>query len=344
MEINWYIIILIIVIVIVILVMVLIFTSPKQDTDKKEGKLVQFSGLFKQVSGLNIGHSNGAPIFHAHPWFGKGFGSGIGEYLGALKLNEDESLYLQIPRYSSTTDLNSSYEVNVFAYPSWEQLGETLYCPRNVSIGSSNMNDIIVDSDQEIIVIITGFSVLPNSVVINTQKWLSQCKIFIAESPVIYRDINGHPNEMRKNSSMKLPDISDDKYFDLILEKYNQFIDSFLQLNEGYVVAQDIVSQQGGGISFPPTNGVVESITYLPSSVDEVLILIFPNRKVTLGVQHAAYIEVTGERFYLEGTKEIADIYTYNIDKLDQIYIEERFLVSPNNKTLPFYAFIISRV
>ncbi len=336
MEVNWTLIIILIIVIVLVILIIIFITSSKynneDDNDIKQGKLIYYSGLFKQVSKLNIGHSNGAPIFHAHPWFGKGFGNGIGDYLGTIQLKRGKSLYLKFPHL----ERNPYYEVNVFAYPSWDHYGDTIYCSRNISIGPNSSNNIVVDNNQDFVVIVTGFSVLPDQEVIDVKKWLSMCKVYIDECP--------ERNSNNSKERIQIPVNADENHFDQILEKYNSFISQYLKLNDRYRVKHDITSQQSNNMSFPPTHGVIESITYSPTSDDEILILVIPNRNLTLGVSSATYLEVAGERYYFSTGKDIADIYIYEIDKLDQIYIEERFLCSPLGNTLPFYAFIINKI
>ena len=96
-------------------------------------------------------------------------------------------------------------------------------------------------------------------------------------------------------------------------------------------------------MSFPSSCGIVMSLTYKPKSLDENIFIIYPNRKYTSEIESAIYMEMAKTKTYLkqEDKTIAAGIYSFKPENLDSIYIEERLLVSPNSKILPFYLYIV---
>src|SRR5579872_6892097 len=173
-------IIFVIVILIICLFVVYIFTRSKTKTHyEKRYKLIRYSGLFRQVSGLNIGHPKEAPIFHARPWFGRDLHHGLGEYVGGIKLPPGKMISLTFPE----TDF--AYEVNIMKYPQWENILEenTLYKPKNISIGYRG-TDVIIEENIEFIIMVTGITGSNTHLRDeDVDVWLNKCNILILEEP-----------------------------------------------------------------------------------------------------------------------------------------------------------------
>ena len=92
---------------------------------------------------------------------------------------------------------------------------------------------------------------------------------------------------------------------------------------------------------FPPTNGIVESQNYTPTKLNQILIIIIPNRKLTLGTESVVYLESDNKRIYFSPNEnEIVNIYTYIINDMNDVYIEERILSSNKSSNLPFYLYV----
>lgn len=327
---NYYIIAVIIVAIILAIILLVYMTSQNKTLTYKVGKIVEYNGMFKRVSNLSIGHDKNAPIFHARPYFGDNkFNSGMGEYFGVIKINDDESVYLEFP---SMKNKLLYYEVNIFEYPSWEQIGDTLLNVKYLSLGTSIYDTIKIKSGKEIIIFITGF--MDNKLM---NSWLSQCKVYTEEQPEKSNSL------YRTNDVLEYPNKEDKHYYNNIKSKYENFIKEFIHVNSNYKINMDIISQKTHEDSFPPTNGVSESIIYNPNDIDEILIIIIPNRNITLQVPDASYLQVNADCLYFQHGDDIVDFYTYQVTSLDEIHIEERFPVSHLSQTLPFYMFVATK-
>jgi hypothetical protein len=317
----------IIIFVIIFIIFIIFLWWPKYEEEiphYKVGKFIEYSGMFKYVSNLNIGHDKDAPIFHARPYFGKNqCGGGMGEYFGVMKVKSHESIFMN---FASIKNKDLYYEVNIFEYPSWEHLGETYLSPKNLSIGTSTFDNLTLNSNKEIIIIITGF--MDNELM---NSWLSQCKIYTNKSPKSPSELKQLTYELKSDEDCN------------IKNTYEKFIKEFLKQNSNYKINYEITSSQSSEESFPPTNGIVENVEYSPKNLDEILIIIIPNRKFTLNVPQASFLEFAKKRIYFtSNNQDNVDIYTYQITTLDDIYIEERFPISNKSLTLPFYVYVAS--
>jgi hypothetical protein len=307
----------------------------KPKMKKSKSRLVKFSGLFKHATGLNIGHPNNANIFHAHPWFGKGFGTGIGDYLGAVSLDEDTSLHMELP----DKDEGINYEVSVFSYPSWELINGPFVNMNKISIGSHKTNSIMIphDDGREIVVIVTGWLPSLGEKQTCVDEWMRESKSWIGAPPVM---------KDKKEYNIEIRD--DDKHIDLVETKYLEFIKRWLPTasEDEYAASYNITSTQMDNESvFPPTKGIVETVNYTPSEEDEILVLVYPNREITLGQKSSLYIETKGKRSYFNHTDdETVGFFVYELDSMDTVYFEERFLISPESKTIPFYVHVFSKL
>ncbi len=325
MDIKYIIILVVVVVIVLILIYFLISSGDKHEF--KEGKMVEYSGMFKRVSNLNIGHDRDAPIFHARPYFGNNqFQSGIGEYFGVMKITDKESIQIDFP----TTRNKVYYEVNIFDYPSWEQIDNTLINPKSLSIGCSSFDDIKIAQDKEILIIVTGY--MNNELMTD---WLNKCHVYTGIS-------TEYKNKKLNINYGKKSDIS---HQDLINQKCEEFVDQFISLNPNYNINIQIISSLSNETSFPPTNGVIETVLYTPKNVDEVLIIVIPNRKLTLDVPEATFLETDDKKLYFQNSSnDVVNIYTYQITTLNDITIEERFPIAMDSSTLPFYVFVASKL
>lgn len=314
-----YIIVAVVIFIIVFIFVFYYFSRKKINTTRF--RLVKFGGLFRSVSNLNIGHSEGAPICHARPWLSRNFNLGLEEYLGIVSIPKGKSLYLNFPY------IKTPYEVNVINYPIWEHLGDTIYCPSKMSIGYSNRDNIVISpGDKKILIIITwikGFN--HNNVSKNeVDDWLNMCEV--------YFDLP--PQKTIPNKS-KLPLIVDDYNKEEVDANSNEIIEEHLQSKSGYSVVEEVTSTITEDC-FPPTAGITLSLTYIPSSVDEILFIILPKRE-----DRAIYVEIGGKRTYLEEKNTpICGVFPLQITSLEHIYIEEKILVSPESLILPFYMLV----
>lgn len=311
---------LIIIIVILLIITGLVVISTRRTSPPKEKtssyKLITIGEHFRSLSGLNLGHAADSPIFHAHPWFGKRFGSGIGEYLGAVKIKPGRALCLTFP-----TAGQLSYEVNIFGYPSWDQLTPTLYCPTRLYIGPGKTNNIITTT--EIVVIVSGIA--SDKEIRN--KWLSHCDVQFVRPPSSRIDL----------TAPALPVASDDQYYDEIKKHYDEFMSEY-----DYINITDMVSSSEP-YKFPPSLGAVESLRYTPSEIGVNILIIQPNRVLTLGAESAFFIEIRGARkYFTSSTKSRVNFYMFTATATDEIYMEERFLVKADDHSLllPFYVYI----
>jgi len=320
--------IIIIVIIIIFLIIYLIFSSSNEkekENNYKIGKFVEYSGIFKRLSNLNIGHDKNAPIFNARPYFGKNqFGNGLGEYFGTMKIKSKESIFMDFQNTFKNQDLY--YEINVFRYPSWEHIGETFLSPKKMSIGTSTFDTLTLNPGDEIIILITGFM---DTELMNL--WLESSKIYTNKPPKIPFQIK----ELSYNIQC------DKTYHHEITQKYEKFVKEFLRTHHNYKIIYEIKSSQSNEESFPPTNGIVESQNYTPTKLNQILIIIIPNRKLTLGTESVVYLESDNKRIYFSPNEnEIVNIYTYIINDMNDVYIEERILSSNKSSNLPFYLYV----
>lgn len=304
-----YIIVAVVIFIIVFIFIFYYFSQKKKNTYKF--RLVKFGGLFRSVSNLNIGHSEGAPICHARPWCGRNFNSGLEEYLGIVCIPKSKSLYLSFPA------VKTPYEINVISYPTWEHLGDSIYCPTKISIGYSNRDNVIISpQDKKVLIIVTwikGF---------DSDDWLNMSEV--------YFDMPPEKNILNKS---KLPLIVEDYTKEEIDNNANQVIEEGLK--SGYTVVEEVTSTTTED-SFPPTIGITLSLTYIPLSIDEILFIVLPERE-----NRAIYVEIGGKRTYLEEKKTtICSVFPLQITSLEHIYIEEKILVCPESIVLPFYMLV----
>lgn len=330
---TWIIIIVVIVVIIIMICFFVIYNSNRSTPyHEKRYKLIRYGGLFRQVSGMNIGHPKEAPIFHARPWLGRDLHRGLGEYIGSIRLPTDKKMTLIFP------ESDFAYEVNIIKYPQWECIPEegALYKPKNLSIGYHN-TDIIIEEGTEFILMVTG---IPGNST-NTEDvdtWLSKCDVLVRDIGRDDYSNNSVPAIYKKNK----PPVQEDASFAIPVEAfYNNYSDIWLGMNPEYDITHNIVSSPTD-TSFPLTSGIVSSITYTPQSIDETIFIIYPNRKHTLNTESAIYVEIDGKRAYLNQNNDAiaAGVFSYDVNTLDTIYVEERILTSPEGNILPFYMYI----
>jgi hypothetical protein len=324
---NYKIGIFIILCIIIFLIIYLIFSSSEKEkqTNYKVGKFVEYSGMFKRVSNLNIGHDTNAPIFNARPYFGENqFNNGLGEYFGVIKIKSTESIFMEFQNTIKNNELY--YEVNLFKYPSWEHIGETFLSPKKLSIGTSTFDTITLNSGDQIIILITGFM---NKELMNS--WLSKSKIYTNEKTKLPFTIK----------QLSYDTLNDNEYHKEITIKYENFVKKFLKTHNNYKIIYEIKSSQSNEESFPPTNGIIESISYTPEKLNQILIIIIPNRKLIFNTESVTYLESDNKKIYFSSNdKEIVNIYTYSMQELNDVYIEERILISNKSENLPFYLYV----
>lgn len=298
---------------------VIITCSKGRRSSSSQYPLTRFGELFRQVSGFNLGHPKDAPIFHARPWFGT-HGS---NFVGVCTIPKHSMLVLKF------NPINFGYELNVLQYPQWEPLTPPLYKPCKLSIGLTDASDIIVPSDQkQILILITG--IVGTIKTKEVEEWLDCSNVYFTPAK------QGKPQVERD-----LPQVEDKMTAPLIEAFYTKYIDSWLNINTTYALTHDITATFSK-TSFPPTKGVVWSLVYTPSSVDDTIFLVYPNRQHTLHVNSAMYIEIDGKRTYIyqAETNQVAGIHEYEVTSLHTIYVEERFLVKPNENILPFHMYV----
>ena len=220
---NYYIIAIIIVIIVSVCIILICFfssTSSKNNSIYLNGKLVEYSGMFRKASNLNIGHDKNAPIFHARPYFENLNTDLKGTYFNTLKIDVDEAVYIDFPVMKNTPLF---YEVNVFEYPNWEQIDDTYFSPTHISIGTSIYNNITVKRNKEILILITGF--MDDKLMRN---WLSKCKV--------YYDTNNNNTMQSISKKIDYPLNSDSQYLDDIKYQYEVFIQDFINVNPNYKI------------------------------------------------------------------------------------------------------------
>jgi hypothetical protein len=288
-------------------------------------KLVKFGGQFRQVSGLNLGHPLNAPIFHARPWFGKDFNSGLKEYIGALIIPEGQSLYVKFP------PTNGSYEISVVLYPEFEVIGSTIYCPSVITVGYSVHDNIILPHlEKTILFLVTGIGIETDTSNTNSCYWLDRVDVYLAHPPSFKRALLNIP-----------PTVNDYTASNAVEEFEKQFLGEWLRLNPDYTITKKVIALPIE--SFPVTLGLTNNIVYVPESPNETLIVIYPNRINTLNKEAALYAEVKGKRTYLKQENNIAaGAFIYNADTLDSIYVEEKILVDPNSRLLPVTMYVLN--
>jgi type II secretory pathway pseudopilin PulG len=301
----------IVAVVIFIVIAIVIFYSCKQSPTYK---LVRFGGLFRGASNLDIGHSLGAPICHARPWLNTDFNSGLQEYLGAITIPKDKSLYLKFP------NKHSSYEVNVVQYPSWEHIGATIYRPTEICIGYNRHNNIILSKeDKKILIIVTWIKKIKEDT-----QWLNKCEVYFDKPPT----------STLINKAV-LPTITDEASKEEIEEAANQEVEEYIQNKDNYKITQEVISTINRD-PFPPTLGISFSLTYTPSKANEIIFVVLPNRPYT-----GVYIEIGGKRTYLEDkSSSTGGIFVFELNSMETITIEEKILASPDSNILPLYLIV----
>lgn len=328
---NTYYIIILALIFIFVLYVIYKFKSGKKVEVKEDSKrLIRYSGLFRHATGLNIGNDKVSKLFHARPWLGNDTDSGMGECLGALKLENDKSLEIKFPK----DNFGIIHEVNVFKYPSWEKLSDTLFNCDEVNIGYTKYDDIpISKSNEEIIVIITGIQDQQNEELVNL--WLENTKVSVVEAP--FKNFN---------KEKIIPKIDDHEYLETADSMYEEFSNNWLNsLPCKYSETCNVISDKSDKDSvFPPTSGIVETLTYIPSSLTEKILIVYPNRNMTLKTNSSFYMEINNHRTYFENEQNSPlNFVVLNVENLHTIHFEERFFVSDESKTLPFYIYVFDK-
>lgn len=300
-----YIILAFIIIIIVVIIIVVIWYCSNTKKDSKVYKLVKFSGLFSNITNLNIGHSSNAPIFQARPWLGEELDKGLDSYMGIIQIPKDKSLYIKFPKNAK------NYEVIAISYPSWELIDGPMFEP-----GLYELCDV---SDR-MLILITG---------IGEGEWLDQAKVY-------YSNKSGN-----LSGNKTLPVVDENKYINEVNIFYDLTVGEYLKENN--LELKDEISSQIETLSFPLSSGIVTSIAYKPKSLDETIFIVYPNRKYTTGIESAIYLCMNKKKIYLkqEDVNSVAGIYSFTPETLDDIYIEERLLVSKQSRILPFNIYLI---
>ena len=299
-----YIILAFIIVVVIIIVIVMWYNSSGKK-DNKTYRLVKFSGLFSNITNLNIGHYSNAPIFQARPWLGKELDKGLDSYMGVIQIPKDKSLYIKFPKEAK------NYEVSAIAYPSWELVDDPTFEPNLYELSGIS---------ERILILVTG---------IGEGDWLDQAKVY-------YSTPSGKPKRKKE-----LPITDENKYINEINIFYNLTVGEYLR--EHNLTLTDEITSIVETSSFPLSSGIITSITHKPKSLDEVIFIVYPNRKYTSGVESAIYLTMNKKKIYLkqEDNNLVAGIYSFTPETLDDIYIEERLLVSKESKILPFNIYLI---